>query len=144
MLDLVQQDQRVQVSILTHQSRCKQTHRCLQGARVFSAPDGVLYRWTPSAGSRDVQVSIISSLRTLVLYLQWREKLMDPNGNVVAIYRPTRPTRYQIGDVHGELHFFPQSGACTVVRPSYLIGLWNLSANFLPSSLFSLARCILP
>ncbi|KIM91019.1 hypothetical protein PILCRDRAFT_811532 [Piloderma croceum F 1598] len=107
MLDLVQQDQR------------------MHGARVFSAPDGMLYRWTPSASSRDVQ-------------------LMDPNGNVVAIYRPTRPTRYQIGDVHGELHFFPQSGACTVVRPSYLVGSWNLSANFLLFPPSPLVRCIRP
>jgi hypothetical protein len=144
MLDLVQQDQRVHVSTLAYQSRCKQTHWCLQGARVFSAPDGMLYRWTPSANSRDVQVSIGISPWTLVLYLQSREKLMDPNGNVVAIYRPTRPTRYQIGDVHGELHFFPQSGACTVVRPSYLVSLWHLSANFLLSPPSSLPRCILP
>jgi len=80
MGDLVQHDSRV------------------HGARVFSAPDGLLYRWTPSATSRDVL-------------------LQDPNGHVVAFFRPTRPTRYQIGDVHGELHFFPTAGSCTIMHP---------------------------
>jgi hypothetical protein len=143
MLDLVQQDQRMHVSTLTHQSCYKQTHWYLQGARVFSAPDGMLYRWTPSASSRDVQVSIVFSPDPRFVLIV-AKKLVDPNGNVVAIYRPTRPTRYQIGDVHGELHFFPQSGACTVVRPSYLVGSWNLSANFPLFPPSPLIRCIRP
>jgi len=80
MLDLVQQDTRV------------------LGARVFSAPDGLQYRWTPSATSRDVL-------------------LQDSNGHVVALFHPTSATRYEIGEVHGELHFFPTAGSCTIMHP---------------------------
>jgi len=71
----------------------------VHGARVFSAPDGFRYRWVPSTTSRDII-------------------LQDPNGQTVAFFHPTRPTRYQeIGDVHGELHFFPQAGNCTIMHP---------------------------
>jgi hypothetical protein len=38
------------------------------------------------------------------------------SGNVVAFFRPTRPTRYALGDVHGELHFIRGAGAGTIVR----------------------------
>jgi hypothetical protein len=68
------------------------------GARIFNAPDGLQYRWRPSSGSPDVV-------------------LEDPSGNVVAFFRPTRPTRYQIGDVYGELHFLRNAGAGTITHP---------------------------
>jgi hypothetical protein len=41
--------------------------------------------------------------------------LLDANGEVIAFFHPTRPTRYQIGDVYGELHFVRSAGAGTVV-----------------------------
>ncbi len=44
-------------------------------------------------------------------------QLQDQNGNVIAFYRPTRPQRYNIGEVHGELHFVRNAGAGVVVRP---------------------------
>lgn len=43
-------------------------------------------------------------------------QLQDQNGEVIAFFRPTRQTRYQIGDVFGELHFIRSAGAGTVVR----------------------------
>ena len=42
-------------------------------------------------------------------------QLEDSNGRTVAFFRPTRQTRYQIGDVFGELHFNRTAGAGTVV-----------------------------
>ncbi|EGO01780.1 hypothetical protein SERLA73DRAFT_85661 [Serpula lacrymans var. lacrymans S7.3] len=69
-----------------------------QGARVFNGPDGLPYRWRPSGSSADIV-------------------LQDPTGNVVAFFRPTRPTRYQIGDVYGELHFVRSAGAGTIMHP---------------------------
>jgi hypothetical protein len=47
---------------------------------------------------------------------------------VVAFYRPTRPTRYQIGDVYGELHFIRTAGSGTVVgTSSALLGFSHIS-----------------
>lgn len=43
-------------------------------------------------------------------------QLQDHNGEVIAFYRPTRPQRYNIGEVHGELHFVRNAGAGVVVR----------------------------
>jgi len=68
----------------------------IYGARVFNGPDGLQYRWRPS-GSDTV--------------------LQDAAGNVIAFFRPTRLTRYQIGDVYGELHFIRSAGAGTVMHP---------------------------
>ncbi|EIW82204.1 hypothetical protein CONPUDRAFT_143674 [Coniophora puteana RWD-64-598 SS2] len=68
------------------------------GSRMFNGPDGLVYRWRPSGSGPD----------TL---------LEDSNGNVVAFFRPTRPTRYQIGDVYGELHFVRNAGAATIMHP---------------------------
>ncbi|OAX42891.1 hypothetical protein K503DRAFT_262649 [Rhizopogon vinicolor AM-OR11-026] len=68
------------------------------GARIFNAPDGLTYRWRQNQGSADVV-------------------LEDSAGNVVAVFRPTRPTRYQIGDVYGELHFLRNAGAATIMHP---------------------------
>lgn len=68
------------------------------GARVFYGPDGLQYRWRPSPPSLDIL-------------------LEDGGGNVVALFRPTRPTRYQIGDVYGELHFYRNVGAATIMHP---------------------------
>ena len=48
--------------------------------------------------------------------LMVHSQLEDPAGNAVAFFRPTRPTRYQIGDVYGELHFLRNAGAGTIVR----------------------------
>jgi len=43
-------------------------------------------------------------------------QLQDPNNNVIAFVRPTRPTRYQgVGDVYAELHFVRTAGAGVVV-----------------------------
>ncbi|KAG1715932.1 hypothetical protein ID866_1221 [Astraeus odoratus] len=69
-----------------------------QGARIFNAPDGLTYRWRPSSTSPDVL-------------------LEDGGGTVVALFRPTRPTRYQIGDVYGELHFYRNAGTATIMHP---------------------------
>jgi hypothetical protein len=48
-------------------------------------------------------------------------QLQDSNGVIVAFFRPTRQTRYQIGDVYGELHFIRTAGSGTVVRVSYFL-----------------------
>lgn len=45
-------------------------------------------------------------------------QLQDANGEVIAFFRPTRQTRYQIGDVYGELHYIRTAGMGTVVRVS--------------------------
>ncbi|KAL4076019.1 hypothetical protein J3A83DRAFT_2104205 [Scleroderma citrinum] len=66
--------------------------------RMFNAPDGLAYRWRPSSSSPEIL-------------------LEDSAGNVVAFFRPTRPTRYQIGDVYGELHFLRNAGAATITHP---------------------------
>ncbi|KIK08409.1 hypothetical protein K443DRAFT_672432 [Laccaria amethystina LaAM-08-1] len=70
----------------------------VNGARIFNGPDGSQYRWRHSANSPDIL-------------------LQDANGIVVAFFRPTRQTRYQIGDVFGELHFVRTAGAGTVMHP---------------------------
>ncbi|EEB93757.1 hypothetical protein MPER_07548 [Moniliophthora perniciosa FA553] len=68
------------------------------GCRIFNGPDGLQYRWRPASTGNDT----------------W---LLDQNNNVLAFYRPTRQTRYQIGDVYGELHFIRSAGAGTVMHP---------------------------
>jgi len=68
------------------------------GSRVFNGPDGLQYRWRPSPTNADIL-------------------LQDANGTVIAFFHPTRPTRYQIGDVYGELHFVRTAGAGTVMHP---------------------------
>ncbi|EIN10355.1 hypothetical protein PUNSTDRAFT_99795 [Punctularia strigosozonata HHB-11173 SS5] len=70
----------------------------MMGARTFNGPDGHLYRWRPSANSADVV-------------------LQDPNDNIIAMVRSTRPTRYQMGDVYAELHFLRNAGAGVVMHP---------------------------
>ncbi|KAH9951768.1 hypothetical protein B0H21DRAFT_775920 [Amylocystis lapponica] len=67
--------------------------------RMFNGPDGYQYRWRPSSNSYNDVV------------------LQDHNDNVIAFYRPTRPTRYNIGDVYGELHFVRNAGAGIVMHP---------------------------
>jgi hypothetical protein len=72
----------------------------MPNSRVFNGPDGFQYRWRPSTNSQDIV-------------------LQDPNNNVIAFVRPTRPTRYdQIGDVYTELHFVRSAGAGVVVWPA--------------------------
>jgi hypothetical protein len=43
-------------------------------------------------------------------------QLQDSSNEVIAFFRPTRQTRYQIGDVFGELHFVRTAGMGTVVN----------------------------
>lgn len=69
-----------------------------QGCRIFNGPDGLLYRWLPGSSGSEIV-------------------LQDSNGAVIAYFQPTRPTRYQIGDVYGELHFLRTAGAGTVMHP---------------------------
>ncbi|PPQ74905.1 hypothetical protein CVT26_011400 [Gymnopilus dilepis] len=70
----------------------------IYGSRTFTGPDGLQYRWRPSSTGVDVV-------------------LQDPNGEVIAFFRPTRQTRYQIGDVYGELHYIRNAGMGTVMHP---------------------------
>ena len=71
----------------------------MPNSRVFNGPDGFQYRWRPSTTSQDIV-------------------LQDPNNNVIAFVRPTRPTRYQgLGDVYAELHFVPRAGAGVAMHP---------------------------
>jgi hypothetical protein len=71
----------------------------MPNSRVFNGPDGFQYRWRPSTTSQDIV-------------------LQDPNNNVIAFVRPTRPTRYQgLGDVYAELHFVRAAGAGVVMHP---------------------------
>jgi len=69
------------------------------GVRLFFGPDGYQYGWRPS---NNPQGDVV---------------LEDQNGNVIALYRPVRPVRYNLGDVHGELHFFRSAGAGVVMHP---------------------------
>jgi hypothetical protein len=60
------------------------------------------------------RITIQEGLHLIINSLQ----LQDPNNNVIAFVRPTRPTRYQgVGDVYAELHFVRSAGAGVVVRP---------------------------
>jgi len=71
----------------------------MPNSRVFNGPDGFQYRWRPSTTNQDIV-------------------LQDPNNNVIAFVRPTRPTRYQgIGDVYAELHFVRTAGHGMVTHP---------------------------
>jgi hypothetical protein len=72
--------------------------RQMPNSRVFYGPDGFQYKWGPSTNSRDIA-------------------LQDSNNNVIAFIRPTRPTRYYLGDVYAELHFVPSAGAGVVMHP---------------------------
>ncbi|KAI0650014.1 hypothetical protein C8Q79DRAFT_899952 [Trametes meyenii] len=67
--------------------------------RIFNGPDGYQYRWRPANNAQNDVV------------------LQDHNDNVIAFYRPTRPQRYNIGEVHGELHFVRNAGAGVVMHP---------------------------
>ena len=47
--------------------------------------------------------------------------LQDPNNNVIAFIRHTRPTCYQgRGDVYAELHFTREAGAGVVMHPPFI------------------------
>jgi len=55
------------------------------------------------------------------LIICYPPQLQDPNNNVIAFVRPTRPTRYQgIGDVYAELHFVRAAGHGMVVCPAHI------------------------
>ena len=70
----------------------------IPNSRVFVGPDGLQYKWGPSTISRDIV-------------------LQDPNNNVIAFIRPTRPTRHHFGEVCAELHFVPSAGTGVVMHP---------------------------
>ncbi|KAI0320251.1 hypothetical protein OF83DRAFT_619169 [Amylostereum chailletii] len=71
----------------------------VNGCRVFNGPDGYQYRWRPASNSQDIV-------------------LLDPNSNIIAFVRPTRPARYPgLGDVYSELHFVRNAGAGVVMHP---------------------------
>ncbi|KAI9429840.1 hypothetical protein BJY52DRAFT_1219392 [Lactarius psammicola] len=61
-------------------------------------PMADLYRWRPATNSPDVV-------------------LQDPNDDVIAFIRPTRPTRHQMGEVYAELHLVRSAGAGVVTHP---------------------------
>ena len=71
----------------------------MPNSRVFNGYDGLPYRWRPSTTNQDIL-------------------LIDPNNNVIAFIRITRPTRYHIGVVYAELHFVRSAGAGVVVWSS--------------------------
>lgn len=68
------------------------------GSRTFNGPDGYPYKWTPSPDSQDLL-------------------LMDSRNNVIAFYHPTPVRKFNVGDVHGEMHFLTSAGAGTVLHP---------------------------
>ena len=70
----------------------------MHNSRVFNGPDGYQYRWKPSTNSQETV-------------------LQDPNNNVIAFVRPTRPTRYTLGDVYAELHFTHTRGSGFLMNP---------------------------
>jgi len=80
----------------------------IYGARSFTGPDGLSYRWRPSTTNQDIL-------------------LQDSSNEVIAFFRPTRLTRYQIGDVFGELHFIRNAGMGTVMHPP-IMDMVTLSA----------------
>jgi len=67
--------------------------------RSFTGPDGQQYLWRPSPTNPAEVV------------------LQDPNGNVIAMVRRIRPTRFPLGDVYAELHFMQSN---TGVMPTLL------------------------
>ncbi|KAF7355184.1 hypothetical protein MSAN_01434100 [Mycena sanguinolenta] len=98
----------------------------IHGSRVFNGPDGLQYRWRPSSNNTDIVVSSHSNfffagaypdLPTFFLRTFKTYQLQDSNGVIIAFFRPTRQTRYQIGDVYGELHFIRTAGSGTVMHP---------------------------
>ncbi|KAF9263582.1 hypothetical protein L218DRAFT_944423 [Marasmius fiardii PR-910] len=86
------------------------------GCRVFNGPDGQLYRWRVANNGSDILVGSEKFIPQDQSPM-FSSQLQDQNNNVLAFYRPTRPTRYQIGDVYGELHFIRSAGAGTVMHP---------------------------
>ncbi|KIY49548.1 hypothetical protein FISHEDRAFT_58416 [Fistulina hepatica ATCC 64428] len=70
----------------------------IPGCRVFYGPDGQTYRWRPATNTTDIV-------------------LQDSNNAIIAFFRPTKPIRYQLGDVYGELHFLRTAGMGTVMHP---------------------------
>ncbi|KAI0771861.1 hypothetical protein BD413DRAFT_47013 [Trametes elegans] len=81
-------------------------HRTYNG-RIFNGPDGNQYRWRPSNNPQNDWPA-----PSIIVQLQ------DHNDNVIAFYRPiSRPQRYNIGEVHGELHFVRNAGAGVVMHP---------------------------
>ncbi|CAE6440798.1 unnamed protein product [Rhizoctonia solani] len=68
------------------------------GSRTFNGPDGYPYQWSPSPDNQDLL-------------------LKDSRGNVIAFYRPTQVKKFNVGEVHGEMHFVTGAGAGTVLHP---------------------------
>ncbi|KAF9779485.1 hypothetical protein BJ322DRAFT_354871 [Thelephora terrestris] len=67
--------------------------------RIFNGPDGYQYRWGPSPTDNGGIV------------------LQDPNGHIIARLQNVTPTKYNIGDVFRELHYFRTAGAGVVMHP---------------------------
>ncbi|KAH7344882.1 hypothetical protein B0J17DRAFT_18988 [Rhizoctonia solani] len=68
------------------------------GSRTFNGPDGYPYQWSPSTETQDLL-------------------LKDSRENVIAFYRPTPVKRFNVGEVHGEMHLIADAGAGTVLHP---------------------------
>ncbi|KAI5120510.1 hypothetical protein M0805_000095 [Coniferiporia weirii] len=66
--------------------------------RTCIGPDGLQYRWAPSANGVDVV-------------------LQDPYNNTVACLHPIRPTRYPVGTVHYEFYFYKNSNGGALLPP---------------------------
>lgn len=74
--------------------------------------------WRPSSSCTDILVSdilVFSSQQRHLPRFPFTNQLHDPTGTVIAFYRSLRQTRYQIGDVYGELHLLRAAGAGTIV-----------------------------
>jgi len=54
---------------------------------------------------------------------------------MVALLRTTRPTRYQVGDVYYELHFFRNAGAGHIVDTISLVAVFSLLILSFPSQM---------
>ncbi|KAI0289466.1 hypothetical protein BC826DRAFT_914521, partial [Russula brevipes] len=89
-------------------------------ARMFNGPDGYQYRWSPS----------INNNNDILLH--------DSNGSVIALIQPTRPTRYMLGVVYAELHFFRSAGAGVMMHPPLMDTIVVTAMLYRFASLFDL------
>jgi hypothetical protein len=71
--------------------------------------------FTPGHHRRQGNASYVSFRSHSRIPTHKRAQLYDANENKVAFFRPVRPTRYQLGDVYGELHFVTGQSTGTLV-----------------------------
>ncbi|KAI0673223.1 hypothetical protein C8Q78DRAFT_1068627 [Trametes maxima] len=71
--------------------------------RMFIGPDGSAYAWAPSYQGSTSEIV-----------------LQDSRHNVIASFRQTRPQRYNVGDVYGELRLLRNPGAEFVMHPPFM------------------------